>query len=437
MMKKPTLRQIITIGFTMFAIYFGAGNLIFPPTLGFQSGSQWWIVLLGFAVTDVGLSVLGVIAIAKAGGTVESMMKAFGYRFSVLIGVAVSLCIGPLFCIPRTAATTYEMAVAPFLPGGGSLMSSWLVAALFFLITALLTLSKSHLVDIVGKYLTPGILIVLGVVIILAIVNPPGELAYKEISHGFGNGFREGYQTMDAIGSILVGALLISDVVQKGFRSKAEQLYTIRRAGLVAGICLVFIYGGLCYVGATCSTLFPEDVTRVELLAGAVNHILGPYARVAVGIAVALACLTTSIGLTSMVSDYFSHVTGGRISYRAFVIIICVFSTFMAILGVETIVNLAINILIILYPVLMVIILMNLIDQWIPRKTAYLGAVGAAFVVSLCEVLGQKIPALGNLVNQLPLHADGFAWLLPSILCAIIFTLIGAANNDKWAKHRH
>lgn len=432
MTKKPTMQQIITVGFAMFAIYFGAGNLIFPPTLGFQAGAQWWIVLLGFAITGVGLPILGVIAIAQAGGTVESLMRPFGRGFSVLIGAVVALCIGPLFCIPRTAATTYEMTVAPIFQTTGSTIAPAVTAVVFFAITAFLTLRQSRVIDIIGHYLTPGLLIVLAIIIIAAIVNPPGELAQKEVVHGFGNGFREGYQTMDAIGSILVGALMIADVVRKGFKSTEEQLAVMRPAGAVAALCLGLVYGGLGYVGATCSTLLPEDASRVEVLIRAVDALLGSAGTLAIGIAVALACLTTSIGLTSMVSHYFSDVTKNRVSYKVFAIGICIFAAFMSILGVETIVNMAINVLVVIYPVLIVIITMNLFDKLIKYKTAYIGAVGISFIVSLLEVWSAHSEELQHFISSIPLADAGFSWLLPAIACGAIFYVVGMMNNDKW-----
>lgn len=431
MTKKPTLQQIITIGFAMFAIYFGAGNLIFPPTLGFQAGAQWWIVLLGFAITGVGLPILGVIAIAQAGGTVESLMRPFGRGFSVLIGAVVALCIGPLFCIPRTAATTYEMTVAPLFHTNAT-MAPALTAVVFFVITAFLTIRQSRVIDIIGRYLTPGLLLILAIIIITAIVNPPGELASKEVVHGFGIGFREGYQTMDAIGSILVGALMIADVVRKGFATREEQLAVMRPAGAVAAVCMALVYGGLGYVGATCSTLLPTEAGRVELLISAVDTLLGSAGTLAIGVAVALACLTTAIGLTSMVSHYFSDITKNRVSYKVFAIGICIFAAFMSILGVDAIINMAVNVLVVLYPVLIVIITMNLFDKLIKYKTAYIGAVGISFIISLLEVWSAHSEGLQQFIKSIPLAEAGFSWFVPAIIFGIIFYIVGMMNNDKW-----
>lgn len=432
MMKQPTLAQIFTVGFATFAIYFGAGNLIFPPTLGFTSGSEWWLVILGFLVTGVGLPIIGIIATAKAGGSVEDLVKPLGNKFAAAIGVAISLCIGPLFCIPRTGATTFEIAVAPLFPEVNPFVISSVTAVIFFSVTALFTLSQSKVVDLVGQWLTPGLLIILAAIMGTAVFAPPAEAVFVDQPYQFGRGFKEGYQTMDALGSIVMAGIFVADVVNKGFVSTKEQLSLLKPAGLVAAVCLASIYAGLCYVGSTVSTLLPADIGRVDLLVGSVRILLGTPGTIALGMAVTLACLTTSIGLTSMVSSYFAKLCNNKVSYKAWVLIICLFSVAMAIQGVDTIVMLAINVLVILYPVVIVIIALNLMDHLITWKFTYIGAVFTAFVVSFCEVLGGYYGPFKVLVEAIPLAKDGFSWLLPSIIGGLIAYAIGAATKDKW-----
>lgn len=433
MNKKPTVAQIFTVGFAIFAIYFGAGNLIFPPTLGFTSGSQWWLVMLGFLITGVGLPILGLIAPAIAGGGVAELVKPLGYKFSVLIGVAISLCIGPLFCIPRTAATTFEFAIAPFVGSGNDvLMISAVSSVVFFVATAMLSLSQSKVVDVVGKFLTPSLLVLLAVIIGTAIINPPDIQIPMNEPYQFGRGFKEGYQTMDALGSIVMAGIFTADVMAKGFVSKEEQLSLLKPAGVVAAICLATIYVGLGFVGSTVSNVFPNDIGRVDLLVQVVHLLLGSVGTTILGIAVTLACLTTSIGLTSMVSGYMAKVTNNKIGYKAWVIGICAFSVAMSVLGVDEIVSLAINILVVLYPVVIVIICMNLMDDFIKWKTAYIGAILFAFAISLGEVLGGYISTLKMAVETIPLAKDGFSWLIPAIVGGVFFSIIGAMNNDRW-----
>ena len=55
-MEKQALspRQSVLVGVTLFSMFFGAGNLILPPLVGFQAGSEGVPAMVGFllAVSD-------------------------------------------------------------------------------------------------------------------------------------------------------------------------------------------------------------------------------------------------------------------------------------------------------------------------------------------------------------------------------------------------
>lgn len=429
---KASFGYILTVGFSIFAVYFGAGNLIFPPSLGLNAGILWLAALVGFALADVGFGVFGIIATVTAGGGVDDMGRPIGKWFSIILGSLICLFIGPLFAVPRVAATTYEVSVLPYTDA----IPAWAFSLLFFAITFVLTVKQLKVVDIIGKILTPILIIMLAFIIIGAIVNPIGTPVDTGATYQFSHGFLEGYQTMDAIGSLVMAGIFVFDVQAKGFRTKKEQLSVIIPAGIVSAICLTVIYGGLTYVGATASGL-PEfqGLDRVPLLVGSVSAILGTPGMTALAIAVAAACLTTSIGLTSMVGNFFDRITNSKLPYKVNVIIICVVSFAMSILGVEAIVALAVNCLLLIYPVVIVLILMNIFDKWIPLKWAYRGAIFMALATSVLDVAGNYMPALKEIVLLLPFAEQSFAWIVPSILGGIVGAIVqkalGAPNPER------
>lgn len=418
---KPSMKYIITVGFAIFATYFGAGNLIFPPSLGLSSGTLWIAALLGFVLADVGFGVFGIIATVEAGGGVDDMARPIGNWFAVLIGSIICLFIGPLFAVPRVAATTFEVAILP----NTTAISPWVFSLIFFAVTFALTVKQLKVVDIIGNILTPVLILMLAIIIIGAIVHPIGTPVDTGAQHQFTTGFKEGYQTMDAIGSVVMAGIFVYDVKARGFITKKQQLSVIIPAGIVSAICLTVIYGGLTYVGASASGVAAfKDLTRVPLLVGTVHAILGSWGTLALGVAVAAACLTTSIGLCSMVANFFTRITHDKLSYKLNISIICVVSFFMSLVGVDGIVNLAVNCLLLIYPVVIVLILMNMFDKFIPHKWAYRGAILMAFLVAAMDVAGAYTHMFDAIRTSMPFANQGFGWIVPSIVGAVVGAII-------------
>lgn len=406
------------MGFALFAIFFGAGNLIFPPSLGVMSGKHWVLAAFGFLLTDPVLPILGVIATSKAGGKAEDLGKRVSLTFSKTLGAISILVVGPLFSIPRTAATTHEIAIQPNLSNVPLIVTS----IVFFVLTYLLAINQDNVIDRIGKYLTPALLIILAIIIIVSIVNPIGPKAEPEPNNYFLIGFEEGYQTMDALGASLMAGIVLTDLTFRGYKDRKEQEYMTNRAGLIAGALLFFIYGGLTYVGATGSSVFQPDMPRVELLLA----FFGSAGAIAMSLVVSLACLTTSVGLTATTANYFNDISKGKISYKSMVIAVTICSLFLSLLGVEGLINVAVPVLSTIYPVIIVLILMTLFDKYIPSGTTYTGAVLGAFIVSLTINLNQTFKILNRpmkLIKKLPLYENGFPWIVPAIVLSILFTL--------------
>ncbi|PSJ31504.1 branched-chain amino acid transporter [Peptostreptococcus russellii] len=421
-------KDIIICGFALFAIFFGAGNLIFPPYLGVLAGDRWYVAMIAFLLSDPVLPILGVIATAKLGGRADDLGKRVGPKFAKLVGTIAILTIGPFFAVPRTGATTHEIFIRPLFPA----VPSWLTCLVFFAITFYITLNPSKVIDIIGKYLTPCLLVILAFIVITSIVNPPAEMVTTETTKLFTLGFKEGYQTMDALGSPLMAGIVISDLIRRGYEDRETQLKASFQVGLVAFVLLALVYGGLTYAGATVGQFFDGDTERTVLLIGMVELMLGNVGKVFMGLAVALACLTTSTGLTSTCGNYFSTITDGKLKYKHVVTVAVIISFVISLLGVDGIISIAVPILSAIYPVIIVLILMSLFNSKIKYNWTYTGAVIGAFAVSLVQSLNlASVMRGGNLlagptaaIQSLPLANFGFEWIVPAVACSVILTLI-------------
>lgn len=442
-MKK--FKDIIIIGFALFAMFLGAGNIIFPPSLGAIAGDQWFSAMVGFILTGVGLPVLGVIAASKAGGSSRAVFKPIGDKAATFLTFMIVICIGPLLAIPRTAAVTHEIGVLPLFPN----LSPVITAIVFFGITLFFTVNASSVIDKVGSILTPILLIVLAIIIIMGIISPIGVPINTNNDQNFLRGFEEGYQTMDALASLVFASIIIQSISDKGYNSPKERIKLTIIAGIIAAVGLFMVYGGFVYLGGTYSGSFSHEMSRAELLISVVNEIMGSSGSIILGIAVSLACLTTSVGLTATAGNFFSSFSD-KLSYKTVVYIVCGFSAFFAINGVDTIIALSVPILTVLYPVTIVLIVMSLLDRFIKYKSAYKGACLGALIVSLIQNFLSAEDQINNIlerirfspffanmtpervnfdtpisiIESLPLATEGFAWIVPALILGIVFALI-------------
>ena len=406
-MRKPILDMFV-IGFALFSMFFGAGNVIFPPYLGLSCGREWFAGFAWYYLADIGLALLAMFAILRAGST-EKVMARLGPIPSKVLLTAIVLCIGPMLAIPRTAATTLEMAVNPLVSG----VSPLLFSILFFGLIAALCVKQSAVVDIVGKFLTPALLIGLLVLIILGEVNPIGPVPDRVLVESVAQtGIEAGYQTMDVLAAILFGIIILKSAENKGYTDRKDQFKVVAGASAVAGLALLVVYLGLTYLGVTTSRFFDLSVQRTFLMVSIVRNLLGTPGVWLFSLIVALACITTAVALVSSAADYFSSLL--KLSYVKMVLAVCGFSALAANFGLDTIVSIAAPILNVVYPPTLVVVLFSFAEKWLPDHTAVRFAAAAALVVSLGQALG--IQAL----DALPLAGLGFGWLVPALLCGVI-----------------
>lgn len=427
MSKKSSVKDIFVFGFALFAMFFGAGNLIFPPYLGIIAGPKWFTAFAGFTFSDAGLALLAVIAIALCQGKIMELFGRIGRIPAIILSFVDIMCVGPLIIIPRTGATTYEMGITPLLGNNIPIVA---VVIVFFVLTFLLTVRPSKVIDIVGQILTPFLIIALSVIIIKGIISPLGQPISQPMIDGiFKRGISDGYQTMDCFVSIAVGSVLMLTLTNKGYTEPKEQVKMLIKAGLIACVGLGLIYGGLTYLGSTVSTVYDINVQQSKVIVNITQALLGTVGKSILAVAVSLACLTTSIGLTSATAEYLTMLSNEKISYSKFVLFICIFAGVAATMGVSGLVKFANPILAVVYPPSIVLIVLAFVKDKIHSDLVYKLATGAAFVVSALTVISESVPSLA-FINSLPGGSIGFNWIVPSVVCGIIGLVI-SGNKKK------
>ena len=426
--SNNTVRDIIVVGFALFSMFFGAGNVIFPPYLGMESGPQWLLGFSAYFIADIGLALLGVFALLRVGSS-EAVTLRLGKIPAELLMCAIILCIGPMVAIPRTSATTFEMAIAPNIPG----VSPVLFSVLFFALILALCIKESAVVDIVGKVLTPLLLVGLFAIIIKGIVTPLGEIAaLPQIANAAVTGIKAGYQTMDALAALPFGIIVLQSVTAKGYDSGRKQFRVVGGAAVLAGVLLLCVYMGLAYLGATVSAQYTSDIGRAQLIMALVEALMGKVGVILFGVVVGLACVTTAIALTSSAAAYFAELCRGKVSYKVFVIAICVFSAVVSNLGLDRIVAVAAPVLDVIYPPTLVLIFISLLAPRLPDRVSRGAAIGALLTSVLCTLNanGIHIPFMANL----PLYDLGLSWLLPAVIFGLAASLLPGRSQAREAR---
>lgn len=428
-------RDLFVIGFALFAMFFGAGNLIFPPYLGLISGPQWWVGFLGFTITDAGLGLLAIIALSKYDGNLNVLASRVNKTFAIIISTAIILCIGPFLATPRTAATTYEIGILPIF---GESVNRYLFSVVFFIIACLLSIRPSKVVDIVGKFLTPSLILCMAVLIVKGIVSPIGEIANTTmIDNVLEKGITDGYQTMDAIAGCMFALVVLNAVKTRNYSSQKLEIKATILSGIIAAVCLAIIYGGLLYLGAQTSSLGIYDINtdNTRLLVDITNRVLGGVGVYILAIITALACLTTAIGLISAAGNFFNELSKGKISYEIIVIICSVVSCAISVLGVSQIIKISAPILEILYPCAMTIVLIGLFNEKIKNDIVFkIPAIvslifGLLFVLKGMNLLG----SFGDVLDSFPLTKFGLGWVVPMLIGLVIAIVIASMKKTKTA----
>lgn len=425
-MKSFTKKELVFLSFMLFSMFFGAGNLIFPPALGRAAGDHVWLALTGFVLSAVGLPILGVVAIAKSGGFHELTRRVHPW-FAVLFPVAIYLTIGPFLGAPRAGSLAFEMGAKPFLPSAwaNQSLSLLLYSLVFFGFVLWFALTPSKLVERFGKWLTPLLLLLIFAILIKSWWTPLGTTAAaagKYTAHPVFQGFLDGYLTGDALAALAFGIVIANTLRAKGVENSKKLSRYMILAGLGAGVLLAALYLILGNLGASSASFGAAD-NGAQILTQVMDRLFAGGGVVLLGAVFTLACLSVSIGLIASCSQYFASVFP-RISYRTWVYLLCAISLLLANMGLTEILQVSVALLGALYPAAIVLILLALADRWVKGNPAiYRAAVGITLLISLVDLCNK------TLLNHLPLHAEGVAWLLPALLAALCGRIWSVARH--------
>ena len=422
-------RAYLAIGMMLFALFFGAGNLIFPAALGQQAGSNVGWALLGFVLTGVGLPLLGVAAMGYSScKDVEELASRVHPIYGLLYTISLYLSIGPMFATPRTGTVAYEIAIKPFTEGLSMNMEP-IFLALFFGVSLWLSISPQKLVNRIGNILTPALLLVILLLIIKSFITPLGGYAVPQPTYGDAptavlQGFLDGYNTMDALASVVFAILVIDFVRLSGATSRAVITKTVMEVGAIAVALLGIVYVFIANIGATSVERFGLFDTGAPVLSVSANYLFGDFGQIILAIIVLLACLSTSIGLITSCGTYFHKLTP-KISYKLYVVIFSVAAFGLSMFGLKTIISAAIPVLMLLYPLTIVIILLALInDVFGGRRCIYAWTIGLTMISALMtglETAGIAPAALEQLFTQyIPFQAAGMGWVSFAVLGFVV-----------------
>ena len=414
-------KQTFITAFALFSLFFGAGNLILPPFLGYNAGSSWWLVLLGFIVSAVVIPILAIYGHARLQGTMLDFAKKVSPLFALLYGVIV-YAISIALPAPRTASVTYEMAIQPYFD-----ISSLTLSSLYFILVLVFVLNRSKMMDIVGKYLTPAILIILAIVIGVGLFGEYEPMRASIFDNTITSGILEGYQTFDAIGGVVVGGVI---VISLGFKNSTptENKRIITQGGIIAGLGLLFIYGGLIYLGALRSG-GAEVTDRTALLSMLSVDTLGAVGSRVLAVLVSLACFTTAVGIVTGTSDFVKGIfNNSQLAYNITAVLGCVLGVVMGQLDVMSIIAVAVPALMFIYPITIVLIILNALpDKW-TTVLVFRSVVIATILFSAPDFwasLGFSEQMKG-IQEFIPLGTVSLGWLLPAVITLIavnVFTL--------------
>ena len=422
-------RAYLAIGMMLFALFFGAGNLIFPAALGQQAGSNVGWALLGFVLTGVGLPLLGVAAMGYSScKDVEELASRVHPIYGLLYTISLYLSIGPMFATPRTGTVAYEIAIKPFTEGLSMNMEP-IFLALFFGVSLWLSISPQKLVNRIGNILTPALLLVILLLIVKSFITPLGGYAVPQPTYGDASkavlqGFLDGYNTMDALASVVFAILVIDFVRLSGATSRAVVTKTVMEVGAIAVALLGIVYVFIANIGATSVERFGLFDTGAPVLSVSANYLFGGFGQIILAIIVLLACLSTSIGLITSCGTYFHKLTP-KISYKLYVVIFSVAAFGLSMFGLKTIISAAIPVLMLLYPLTIVIILLALFHNVFGgRRCVYAWTMAFTMISALMtglETAGIAPVALEQLFTQyIPFQAAGMGWVSFAVLGFVV-----------------
>lgn len=426
---KPT--DVVAVGLMTFALFLGAGNLILPPSLGLITGEAVAPATAGFLLTGVGLPLLGLVISAKLGGGLDRFTQDLPKWAALSAGIILYLAIGPLFAVPRTAVVSYEMGILPFISHSKELLALYSVG--FFLVTMLLALFPRKMIDTVGKMITPLLVLALLVIGISVFTAPQGDIAEAGMhldEPAFIYGIKQGYQTMDALASLVYGIVIVTALRQRGVVDPARLTHYTVVAAAIAAVCLAAVYVSFSYLGATSYAIAGSAENGAQILSIYITAVFGDWGVIILALTMGLACLTTAVGVITACGEYFSEILPA-LSYKSYVVICTSISAVIANMGLTELLAVIIPTLLVIYPIAISLIMLCLFRECFshPRVVFSFTLVSVLLISFVDGLKAAEVPGIHPIIElyaHLPLQSSGLGWILPGLTGAIVGILKSA-----------
>lgn len=431
-MKK---KELLMIGLMVFSVFFGAGNLIFPPIIGKQAGTSVFTTMFFFSITAIIFPILGVVAVAKSDG-LRNLANRVDPIFSIIFTIAAYLAIGPALAMPRAGTLPFEIAISPYIPANvpkGLIL--FIYTTVFFGVVYWLSLSPNKLLERISKITSPIFLVLILMLFVGTFLKPMGGYMPPEplYAKNMGlQGFLDGYLTLDALAGLNYGLVVVYVIKQKNVLEESKIAKIVISTGIFAGILLFVVYMMLAHVGASSISKFPNTSNGAEILADVMKYLYGNFGAVLLACMFTVACLNIGVGLTTSLSQYF-HSMVKRVPYKVWATIWVIWSYMLANLGLNKIMAYSVPVLLAIYPASLVLIVLALIDKYIKgSSTVYRFVIYPTVVISIIHTLDKiniEIPLASSLVKKLPLQSADLGWLSAAGICFVIGFIISKVTE--------
>ena len=448
MKKNVSGRELLFIASLLFGMLFGAGNLIFPVSLGQKAGNTVALATLGFCITGVGLPLLAIIAMARTeSASMAELASKGGKNFSTFFSCLLYLCIGPLFAIPRTASVSFQVGLYPFIGEANHKIGLFIFTLLFFLAALYFSLRPGNILTYVGKILNPLFLFFLGILLLTAFLHPMGNIQSlpatgEYVKNSFVTGLLEGYNTLDVVGALAFGNILIETVKNRGAKDGKEVSRLSIVSGSITTVMMATLYFALAFTGAGSRALFSIQDNGGDALHSISTHYFPRFGGVLLGLIICLSCLKTAVGLITAISMAFTEIFPKGLKYRNLVFVFTFFSFAISNLGLSRIIQYTVPALYFIYPMSIVLILLCLIGEhfqfekkifqtalYVTAPFALLDAYKALPKELLAGILFHE--KMMKLLSHIPLFSIGMGWVLPATFAFLLSFLLWKFEEKK------
>ena len=449
MRRKLTIKESIILASMLFGMFFGAGNLVFPVSMGQQAGSNLWPAIIGFCLTGVGIPLLGIAAmgISKSEGLFDMCLR-IGRPYAYFFTLLLYLSIGPLFAIPRTATVSFSVGIQPVIHADNVSLALCVFSALFFAAVLFFSLRPSGIMTWIGKLLNPLFLAFLAILAITALMNPMSPIASavpsgKYVSTSFFQGFLEGYNTLDAVASLVFGIILVNSIRSLGIEEPRDITRSTLLSGVLSTLLMAAIYCILTVLGAQSQSVIGVSADGGAALYAIGSHYFGTFGGILLGFIVTFACLKTAIGLITSCATAFVELFPRTLSYRAYAIVFCLFSFGIANFGLSRIIELSLPALMFLYPLTITLILLCLFGHLFNYdRRVFVCVTAFTFVPALIDFIN-ALPAgmfaaihgeaIVSAFSWLPLFSIGMGWVIPAFVGLALGLALWMADKRRMA----